>query len=201
MVNSEKRTLAAIFVKSLEDGSASEAELASALGLEAEEISARLAGLEKKNLVERSLGETKLTPAGRKAIKVVFMGGGFEVIHPGHIHTITKAKELGDALVVVIARDSTIRKRKGREPVSAEGERLKLLSSIRGVDAAILGSEVSIYDTLEKVRPDVVALGYDQYHQEADIAREAKNRGIPLTVVRLDTPNPLVKTSKILTET
>jgi FAD synthetase len=132
---------------------------------------------------------------------VVFIGGGFEVIHAGHIHTITQAKSLGDVLVVVLARDATIRKRKGRDPVSPESARLKALRSLRQVDAAILGVEGDIYDTLQRVGPDVVALGYDQHHQEEEIVREAKSRGIEIDVVRLDSPAPSLKTTRLLQQT
>jgi cytidyltransferase-like protein len=131
---------------------------------------------------------------------VVFIGGGFEVIHLGHLYTIEKAKALGDVLIVSVARDSTIRKRKKREPVAKEEERVKLLSSMRQVDAAILGVEGDIYETLEKVAPDVVALGYDQYHMETEVAKEAARRGMKIRVVRLDSPYPNVKTSSLLNE-
>ena len=151
--------------------------------------------------VEIRGGAAELTTLGRKRLRVVFIGGGFEVIHRGHLHTIERAKELGDVLVVSVARDSTIRNRKKREPLADEKERAAMLSSLRQVDAAILGVEGDIYETLEKVRPDVVALGYDQYHIERDIAREAKKRGMKLKVMRLDSPYPKMKTSAMLSET
>ncbi len=153
-----------------------------------------------EGLVEGRTSRPKLTAKGRRKIKVVFMGGSFEIIHTGHLYTIAQAKKLGDVLVVVVARDSTIMKRKGREPISSEQDRLALLTSLRAVDAAILGVEGNIYDSLERVKPDVVALGYDQYHAEADIAREAGRRGMHLKVVRLGALSPGVKTSKILAE-
>jgi glycerol-3-phosphate cytidylyltransferase-like family protein len=68
------------------------------------------------------------------------------------------------------------------------------------VDAAILGVEGDIYVTLQKVRPDVVALGYDQYHLEDEVKREAAKRGMKLRVVRLDSPYPKIKTTRILKE-
>ncbi|MDG7011506.1 MAG: cytidyltransferase, partial [Nitrososphaerota archaeon] len=104
----------------------------------------------------------------------------------------------GDALVVSVARDSTIRKRKNREPLVGEGDRARLLSALRYVDAAVLGVEGDIYLTLERTGPDVVALGYDQYHMEEEIAREAAQRGMKLKVVRLDSPYPDIKTSRLL---
>ena len=75
-----------------------------------------------------------------------------------------------------------------------------LLSSLRQVDAAVLGVEGDIYDTLERVKPDVVALGYDQHHMESDVEQESRARGIKLKVVRLDSPSPSLKTSMLLKE-
>ena len=131
---------------------------------------------------------------------MVFIGGGFEVIHYGHAYTIDKAKSLGDVLVVSVARDSTIRRRKKREPLVNERDRVKLLSSLKMVDAAILGVRGDIYVTLQKVAPDIVALGYDQYHMEKEVLKEAHNRGLKVKVVRLDSPYPTLKTSNLLKE-
>lgn len=176
-------------------------EVSDRLDLGTAEGNARVQALKKRGLVSVRKGRVSITPKGRLKIKVVFIGGGFEVIHRGHLYTISKAKSLGDVLVVAVARDSTIRRRKGREPVSDERERLTLLSSLRQVDAAILGVEGNIYDTLEKVKPDLVVLGYDQHHMESEIELEGKARGIKLKVTRLDSPNPGLKTSALLKET
>jgi len=159
-----------------------------------------LALLRKEGLVTGSASRPRLTKKGRSRIKVVFTGGGYEIIHPGHLYTMEQAKSLGDVLVVVLARSSTIRRRKGREPVAKESDRLTLMSSLRLVDAAILGARGSIYQTLERVGPDVVALGYDQHHAEKDIKREASMRRMRLRVVRLKAMDPSIKTSKIVAE-
>jgi len=163
-------------------------------------VARELSLLRKKGLVAGSASRPRLTGKGRSEIRVVFMGGGFEIIHPGHLYTIEQAKSLGDVLVIVLARSSTIRKRKGREPVAKEPERLALMSSLRLVDAAILGAKGSIYQTMERVWPDVVALGYDQHHAERDILEEAAKRHMRLKVVRLKAMDPDVKTSKIVAE-
>jgi len=159
-----------------------------------------LALLRKEGLVAGSASRPRLTKKGRSRIKVVFTGGGYEIIHPGHLYTMEQAKSLGDVLVVVLARSSTIRRRKGREPVAKESDRLALVSSLRLVDAAVLGARGSIYQTLERVGPDVVALGYDQHHAEKDIRREASMRRMRLRVVRLKAMDPSIKTSKIVAE-
>jgi len=174
--------------------------LAKRLGLRAEEAKKELKDLQGAGAIEMRHGAAKLTPLGRRSIRVVFIGGGFELIHYGHVYTISKARALGDALVVSVARDSTIRKRKKREPLISEEDRVRLLSSLRQVDAAILGVEGDIYVTLEKVKPDVVALGYDQYHMEGEVKKEAARRGMKIRVVRLDSPYPSIKTTRILNE-
>jgi cytidyltransferase-like protein len=195
-----KRTLAAIFSMELKGETANPRALAKRLGLRLGEAKRELDRLRGAGLVETRGRSAKLTSEGRKSIRVVFIGGGFELIHYGHVYTISKAKSLGDALVVSVARDSTIRKRKKREPLVSEEDRVRLLSSLREVDAAILGVEGDIYVTLQKVKPDIVALGYDQYHMEDEVRREAEKRGMKLKVVRLDSPYPHIKTTKILKE-
>jgi FAD synthetase len=195
-----KRVLAAVFSIGLEGKRADPDSLAQRLGLTKAETAADIGKLAGAGLLKAVNGGVSLTPKGRKAIKVVFIGGGFEIIHYGHVYTIEKAKALGDALVVSVARDSTIRKRKKREPIVGERDRVKLLSALRFVDAAILGVEGDIYVTLQRVGPDIVALGYDQYHLEGEIRLEAKKRGMKVRVVRLDSPYPGIKTSRLLNE-
>jgi FAD synthetase len=195
-----KHTLAALFSMNIRGEKADAKALSTRLGLRVDEAKKEITELAEEGLVRRGDGGAVLTPKGRRSIKVVFIGGGFEMIHYGHVYTIGKAKSLGDVLVVSVARDSTIRRRKKREPLINEQDRVTLLSSLRQVDAAILGVEGDIYVTLQKVKPDIVALGYDQYHLEGEVKQEAARRGMNLVVVRLDSPYPNIKTSKLLKE-
>lgn len=195
-----KRILGALFAMNLKGEDSDPKALAARLGLKPEEASDEIHQAVGLGLARLSEGNTVLTENGRKAIRVVFVGGGFEIIHYGHVYTLGKAKSLGDVLVVSVARDSTIRRRKDREPLIGEADRVRLLSALKDVDAAILGVEGDIYITLEKVKPDIVALGYDQYHLEEDVKREATRRDMKVEVVRLDSPYPKIKTSKILKE-
>ena len=193
----EKKLLASVYVETLSGKPATLEGISRRTGLGIPETRAALNTLARNGLL-KGKAHVGLTPKGRRKLKVVFIGGGFEVIHPGHLHTIKAARRLGDVLVVVVARDSTIRKRKGREPVSTESQRVELLSSLREVDAAIMGTTGDIYETLAKVSPDVVALGYDQHHNENDVLTESEKRGLKVQVVRVESPVPWVKTSKIL---
>ena len=196
----KKRTLAAIYSLGIKGETADARSLGRRLGLRVDEATREIDALKKEEMVKLLGKSARLTPKGRRSIRVVFIGGGFELIHYGHVYTISRARSLGDVLVVSVARDSTIRKRKKREPLINEGDRVRLLSSLRDVDAAILGVEGDIYVTLQKVKPDIVALGYDQYHLEGEVEREALKRGMKLKVVRLDSPYPHIKTTKILRE-
>lgn len=195
----EKRLLGEVFAARLTNRPNS-GDIAERMGESETTVKSWLASLRKKGLIGGSALRPRLTEKGRRRIRVVFIGGGFEIIHPGHLYTIGQAKRLGDVLVVVLARSSTIRRRKKREPVAKEADRLALMSSLRLVDAAILGVEGDIYKTLERVAPDVVALGYDQHHVEKEIRAEAAKRGMKLRVARLKAIDPDVKTSKILAE-
>ena len=80
----------------------------------------------------------------------------------------------------------------------SELERAQLVNSVKYVDLAVLGSERSIFDTVMKVKPDIIALGYDQKHDEKALVDEARKRGLSIKVVRLASPIPEIKSSKII---
>jgi cytidyltransferase-like protein len=156
--------------------------------------------LVKIGLVEES-DPTKLTFIGRDALRVVLVGGVFDLIHPGHIHTLKAAKAQGDVLVVVVARQSTAQKiKKYRKIYHDEKLRRDLVTSLNFVDLALIGKEGTLYDTVEYVKPNVIALGYDQAHSEKDIAENCKKRNLNVQVIRLSTPIPGSKSSKIKEE-
>ncbi len=114
----------------------------------------------------------------------VMASGVFDLIHLGHVHYLEEAKKLGDELVVVVARDSTVRKEK-HEPITPEEFRRDLVESLKPVDRAVLGGEGDMLKVVEELRPDVIALGYDQYHDAERIEAELKKRGLDIKVVRL----------------
>jgi FAD synthetase len=114
----------------------------------------------------------------------VMATGVFDLLHPGHLYFLSEAKKLGDELVVVVARDQTARRLK-HEPYVPEVLRREMVEALKPVDRAILGSATDIYATVNEVRPDVIALGYDQQFDEHEIARECARRGVPVRVVRL----------------
>ena len=99
--------------------------------------------------------------------------GVFDLLHAGHLHYLEQAKSLGNHLTVVVAHDDTVRIRK-HEPVTNHDLRRRMVEGLKPVDEAIVGNspEVSIFEILPIVNPDVIALGYDQEHAEDSIKQK-----------------------------
>jgi cytidyltransferase-like protein len=129
--------------------------------------------------------------------KIVLAGGVFDIIHPGHIHTLTAAKALGDVLVVAIATDKTAQKMKKMTPLHNQELRCELVSSLSMVDEAIVGHEEDIFETVKEIKPDIIALGYDQIHQEKFISDGCKRISLDVEIVRLQSPIPKLSSSEI----
>lgn len=112
-------------------------------------------------------------PNENRTKKIVLASGVFDLLHLGHVRFLEEAKKAGGAnteLVVIIARDSTVEKMKGAKPVMSENQRRVLVESLKVVDEAVLGVEdFSIADVIEKIKPDVIALGYDQKSMEKHV--------------------------------
>jgi FAD synthetase len=116
----------------------------------------------------------------------VMAQGVFDILHLGHVHYLEKARELGDELVVVVASDKTVRDRK-HEPITPADMRRDLVASLKCVDMAVVGSDSGDpYVTVLDLRPDIIALGHDQEHNEDKIRLELQKRGIPAQVKRLE---------------
>ena len=135
--------------------------------------------------------------------KKVMVAGVFDIIHPGHIFLISKAAELGD-VVVVVARDSTVQRLKGRRPVVPEVQRLEVVKNIKGVKEAVLGNEgEDMLKIVEELRPDVIMLGPNQDFDEEKLRKGLEERGLRIEVVRLKElyeAYKLCSTTKIIKE-
>jgi len=129
--------------------------------------------------------------------KIVLAGGVFDIIHPGHIHTLNAAKALGGVLVVAIATDKTAEKMKKRTPLHNQELRRELVSCLSMVDKAIVGHEDDIFQTVKEVKPDIIVLGYDQVHQEKFISDGCKRINLDVEIVRLESPVPHLSSSEI----
>jgi FAD synthetase len=114
----------------------------------------------------------------------VMATGTFDILHMGHIYFLKEAKKHGDELVVVVACDQTVRRLK-HEPVTPEQMRLNLVKELQVVDNAVLGKEDDKFDVVEQIKPDVIALGYDQIHDEQSLQEELDKRKLNARIVRL----------------
>ena len=129
--------------------------------------------------------------------KIVLAGGVFDIIHPGHIHTLNAAKALGGVLIVAVATDKTAEKMKKRSPLHNQELRRELVSSLSMVDKAIVGHEDDIFQTVKEVKPNIIVLGYDQVHQEKFISDGCKRINLDVEIVRLESPVPHLSSSEI----
>jgi FAD synthetase len=135
--------------------------------------------------------------------KVVLASGVFDLLHLGHVKFLEEAKKAGgkDAeLIVIIARDSTVEKNKGRKPIMPENQRRTLVESLKVVDEAVLGfEEFDIGDVIERIKPDVVALGYDQADMKKYVQEYVDKHKLNVAIVRIGKfeENALDSSSKI----
>ncbi|KAG2480374.1 MAG: adenylyltransferase/cytidyltransferase family protein [Nitrosopumilaceae archaeon] len=190
----DKNILVALYVASLTNKNVNEI-LKKKIFLTDKAIEERLNNLQKNGLVEKD--KKSLTELGRTSLKVVLAGGVFDIIHPGHIHTLNSAKLLGDVLVVVVATDKTAVKMKKRTPLHNQIHRQNLVNSLSMVDLSLIGHEDDIFKTVEMVKPEIIALGYDQIHQEKFITDGCRKLNLNVKVARLQSPNPEISSSKI----
>lgn len=163
--------------------------------LSIEQIEEKISQLIQKNLVNED--KTTLSEMGRDSLHIVLAGGVFDIIHPGHISTLNAAKALGDVLVVVVATDNTAVKMKKRRPIHNQEQRQELVNSLGVVDLCLIGQENDIFKTVNLVRPQIIALGYDQVHQEQFITEGCKKIKLDAKVARLQSPIPESSSSKI----
>ena len=121
--------------------------------------------------------------------KRVLASGVFDLLHLGHVKFLEEAKKTGGKnaeLIVIIARDSTVEKTKSRKPIMSENQRRALVESLKVVDAAVLGfEEFDIGDVIERVKPDIIALGYDQVDMEKNVQAYVDKHKLHVKVVRI----------------
>ncbi|MCX9083101.1 MAG: FAD synthase [Candidatus Methanoperedens sp.] len=113
----------------------------------------------------------------------VLATGTFDILHPGHLLYLSKAKSLGDELYVIVARESMIKHKP--KPVIPEAQRLAMVQGLSVVDKAQLGSEEDIFEPLCLIKPDIIALGKNQFFDEKKLQSELKGHGINAKVVRI----------------
>ena len=195
----EKKILCRIFLNNLEKKRTAR-NIQKYLDIEKKEFNRIIDNLISNQLVKKIKSNYILTEKGRKSIKVVLTGGVYDIIHPGHIHTLKNSKQEGDLLIVSIARDNRVIKIKGRKPINNERRRTILVSSIRYVDFTLLGSKGDIFGVVKKIKPNIITIGYDQTHQISELRRRVKINNLNIKIKKLDSPIPHVKSSNLRTK-
>jgi FAD synthetase len=124
-----------------------------------------------------------------KKKKVVLASGTFDLLHFGHVKYLEEAKKAGGEnaqLIVIVARDGTVEKRKGKKPVMPEDQRRSLVESLKVVDEALLGyEEFDMGKVIEKIRPDVIAVGHDQDGIEREVRKAVAGKNLDIQVVKI----------------
>lgn len=136
-------------------------------------------------------------------MKTVLAFGSFDILHPGHLLYLEKARRLGDRLVVVVARDESIRMFKGKGPVFSQADRVRMLNSLKIVDMAVVGNKLSKssdrYKILKQFRPQVIVFGYDQKVNADGVRAWLRENGMKARIVRIKSAaNPRVYKSSRL---
>jgi FAD synthetase len=128
--------------------------------------------------------------------------GTFDFLHPGHLHYLREAEAMGDELYVIVARSANVTHKPG--PVVPGPQRVEMVEALQPVDHARLGHPEDIFVPIEEIRPDVIALGHDQHHDDAAIEAAAADRGVDLEVRRASPREPdsdeLLSTGRIIDE-
>jgi rfaE bifunctional protein nucleotidyltransferase chain/domain len=98
----------------------------------------------------------------RNGRRVVFTNGCFDLLHPGHIRSLELARALGDALIVGLNSDASVRQLKGEgRPVIPERERAEILSALESVDAVVIFDDLTPRELISRLLPDILVKGGD----------------------------------------
>ena len=124
--------------------------------------------------------------------------GTFDVLHEGHRFYLAEAKKLGDSLVVVVARDETVKEVKKQQPLHSEKERVRQLQQLGIADKVILGNPGDKLKVVEDEKPNIICLGYDQTFFTEKIKEKLQQRGLNAEVVRMPAYKPEVYKSSLL---
>lgn len=120
---------------------------------------------------------------------IVLSSGVFDLLHLGHVRFLEEAKKAGGKnaeLIVIVARDSTVEKRKGKKPIMSEDQRRALVESLRVVDEAVLGYEsFNMDEVIDKIKPDIIAMGYDQKSMTNAVEKAIAKKGLSVKVVKI----------------
>ena len=185
----EKNLLKSIYLLQLRRSSFTKAELIEKTGLDASESDDILRQFTTSGMLEHGDADKyALLPEGRTKLRVVLVGGVYDILHLGHLAVLAEARTYGDVLVVVVATDVTVETLKGRRPVFPEEDRRALVEQLKPVDAAILGYEdvgMGYEQVINEVKPNIIALGYDQDSVARTITELVERRRLNVRIIRL----------------
>ena len=133
----------------------------------------------------------------KKAMKSVMVFGTFDIIHLGHENMFKQAREFGDFIIAVVARDDTVKSIKGRAPLYNESTRMKNLKKSGLADQVILGEKYDKYAVIKKYKPDVIALGYDQFAFTYELKKLLIHMNLNTQIQRLKPYKPEIYKSSI----
>jgi len=121
-------------------------------------------------------------------MKRIVCAGTFDRLHTGHLEYFRKAKALSlkPWLIVIVARDANSERIKGKKTVNDEKSRLKRVRELGIADEVVLGFPGDfVIDRIVSLKPDVIALGFDQWVREDWLSRELEDRGMKVKIVRM----------------
>jgi len=131
-----------------------------------------------------------------RKLDVVFTNGCFDIIHPGHIHILEKAKSYGDVLIVGLNSNGSVKNLKGKSrPINSESDRIKILCSIKHVDHVIVFDEDTPIEAIKNNGPDIIVKGGD-YTVATTVGNELADVKIFPTVQGFSTSNIVDKVNK-----
>lgn len=124
--------------------------------------------------------------------------GTFDLLHAGHENFFEQTKKLGNYIIVVIARDETVEKIKGNRPFHNENGRAKNLKNKGWADKIVPGDLKDKYKMIKKFRPDVIALGYDQFAFTYRLEKFIIDEKMNTRVQRLEAYQPEIYKSSLI---
>jgi cytidyltransferase-like protein len=185
----ERNLLKSIYLLQLRKPFFTKAELMEKTGLETSKADETLRQFTTSGMLKRrNVNEYVLLPKGRSKLRIVLVGGVYDILHLGHLAVLAEAKTYGNVLVAVVATDTTVETLKGRRPVFLEEDRRALVESLKPVDAAILGYEdvgMGYEQVIQEVKPDIIALGYDQDSVARTVVELVEKKKLDVRIVRL----------------
>ena len=116
-------------------------------------------------------------------MKRVIATGTFDILHPGHLYYLEQSKTLGDELTVIVARDANVKHKP--QPIIPEEQRRRMVAALRCVDHSILGDKTDMFRPIEKIRPAIITIGFNQHFDEAILRQQLTSRGLFAEIVRI----------------